>query len=697
MATVRTPKYDMTSADVGTFAYQLFGDRNAIPLSILSVTKTTGKNGSGVTYYNPQDVVAYAKYKGKTNTAIAKAMTYHDEFADEPWTNEDIKNYNANYNTTIKSISDKINQTRPEANAYITTKVNKDGESVYTLYFNDVDGNKIGVDLEGTDSFLFKDGTVNTSKFNAYFNSNAAISNALGTTYGNTNLGYANSSTAKQTLPTDLTLTDGDIAELQTNLPDVENYKSVNIGENSNVTKNLFNDYISNKGPDSIARGRLEDLINSADAINNALVDRTQQSIDNAKAQLIQEIRNDPELYSAVVAQLRNDANAEVIAGQRAANTATIADKANKTYAEQANELLEKLIGPEGAVGSVRESSYNNKTSALDAYIQGQLNAASSDAYKRLTDSEQAAQLLTLLGAASEVGAAQYADDTDARTAEVNKIANDKGLVTEATADGLNTSDYTTSKSVSEIKDTSISNKQYTDILNNPNAIALLSDPGYNDITSSKTYRDILTDYKLVDVLGDGTDSSKLSDVYKAYVNEANKASDKVFNQAQRAYIASITAGDVKTVDALTKLATTAGQSRGKLYAASALANQFKQQSNRGVTGRTLVDSHQQQVADNRTALDYANIDAYNKMTGYIGSGADPAGEATLSGIKNTFDNASTTAKGGYTDWADRYMVNRKKVDTSRATASLNDFIRTNSLSDTITRKNITNAVNNKS
>lgn len=707
MASYKSTKYQMTSAQVNAFAHRL-GIK--IPLSALRVDHTSGD----IKYYSVQDAVAFAKNKGITNTKIAESLdvfdyNYGSNDQYSAWTNTDIKNLNANYNPAITKIADTINAARPAAQAYIVTKRNSKGENTYTLYFNDANGDKIGVDLEGTDSFLYKSGTVNNSKLNAYINSNAAVTEAMKSAMGNTNLsaskggsgsgsgGYSYTAPPKQILPTNQTLTDADIAALRTSIPDIDKYIGVTAGEDSNVVKNLIADYVQSKGPDSINRSDLDVLLSSADSYDDTLLGRTQQSINNQTQQLLRQIKNDPELYNAVVSQLRTDAGTGVIAGQRAANIASQTEAAKADYSGKAEELLQSLLGSEGVAGSTRDAVFGSKATALDAYIQAQLNKASVDAYKRQTDSTELAQLLSLLGGASSVAASQYETDTAKAAALADIFAEKKDVATTGTAGGVTNADYTTSKTVSGVQDVNLTNKQYTDLINNPEALRLLTDAAFKEATASKTYADILKEYGLADVLGDGTSDTKLAETYAGFVDEANKESNQVFNQAQRAYIESIAAGDSQTADALTRLAMSTGGSRGNLYASSALADQYKQQTSKAITGTNLLDTWQQQVADNKMTLDSSKIDAHNAMTGYIGNGMDTAGKGTLSGVKNILDTASTVAKQGYVDWASDFMKNRQNVKNSQANAKLNDFIRINSLANDITKKNISGAINNKS
>ena len=675
--------------------------------------------------YSTQDVIAYLKGKGVSTDLIAGALRLvQPQYTTETVNGNTVEAYNRQYDSRVNYIADFINEKRPEANAFITTKINDKGAKEHTLYYKDVNGDSIGVTFDPThiSEFAYKNGELNIAKRNAFINSHASITEAISGVKGKTNLstdtskdnvaGNANSNSSgnisgsssggyvekpKQILPTNQTLTDADIKNLKTNTPNIADYAGLDIGKNSNVSKNLFNDLDTNTKLDTIQRTGLNDLLDDAESFNKALTDRTTQSIDNQQQRLIQQIKNDPELYNTVMSQLRQDTAEGTIAGQRAANVVAQAAATGATYDKESEELFQALLGENNVATNVRDSIYGSKTAALDSYIKGRLNQASSDAYQKQTQANELIQLLSLLGEASGVAQTQYENDVARATAEADVKADRKDVTTTGTAGGLKASDYTVSKTQNKVDVANLTNKQYNDIVNNPIAKQLLTDAAFKQHTAGKSYADILKEYGLTDVLGTGEDDTQLYEVYKGFVEEANQESNKTFNQAQKAYIASIAAGDSVTAEQLTKLAQTAGNTKGNLYAASTLANQYTQQRNAANTGLNLRDSFQQQIADNKMAESNIKTNANNAFTGYVGNGYDASGSATLSGVKKIFDDASTTAKGGYSNWAQTFMNNTKEADRTLANAKLNDFIRINNLANKITNKNISGAINNKS
>ena len=352
--------------------------------SVLNNFRTTVYGG--VTLYNLHDIIAYAKGKGVTNTAIANGLSkvYTDnKFAGcSYWTADDIKTINANHNSTMTGIADYVNKNNPSANAYVRARImKKNGEytTIYSLCWTDSTGRPMEEEFEGVDYFLYKDGTVNRGKFNVWFDEQQGIhaaASSTGNSSGSYTGNYGGNTVVKEKLPTDITLSDKEVDSLKVKTPDVTKYAGLNIGDKSNVSKNLFNSFKNDSSGGSIERTSLAEMLSNADAFNQTFLDSTKEDINIQQAKLLQQIQNDPALYEAVVSQLRADANKNITAGQRVANIGAQAESANQTYDEQAQKLLSNLLGENNVADNTRSTLYSTKVDNLDAYIQGQLGKA---------------------------------------------------------------------------------------------------------------------------------------------------------------------------------------------------------------------------------------------------------------------------------------------------------------------------------
>jgi hypothetical protein len=211
--------------------------------------------------------------------------------------------------------------------------------------------------------------------------------------------------------------------------------------------------------------------------------------------------------------------------------------------------------------------------------------------------------------------------------------------------------------------------KQYNDFVSQDFS-KWLADDTIDSLTKQKTLEALMNEYDL-----DMLTEDELKKYYEGYAKSANDQSDKVFNQAQRAYIAAVTAGDAKTTEQLVKLATNASTSKKNLYATSALSNQFKQQLGMGNSGRQLATDAQNQAAANLAAVAQAGLDSNRALTGYLGNGSDSYEQGTLYGAHNTFNQNSADARKHYSGLG---------IDISNITQGIN---RVNSQLDMSNRK----------
>lgn len=194
----------------------------------------------------------------------------------------------------------------------------------------------------------------------------------------------------------------------------------------------------------------------------------------------------------------------------------------------------------------------------------------------------------------------------------------------------------------------------------------------------------------------DDLSTEGISALLEDYAQKANEQSNQVFNKAQRAYIAAVTAGDVKTTDQLTRLATNAGASKGNLYATSALANQFKQQFGLNNTGRQLTTDYLNQIASNaQNILNAQGADTEAFLNKHLGNGADNYNQGTFYGNKNLFDQTSLDYLKGYNTLNNASMSGVQNINSTRVTGNIDSYNRLNQIASGITGANLKANINN--
>jgi TorA maturation chaperone TorD len=514
----------------------------------------------------------------------------------------------------------------------------------------------------------------------------------------------------------------------------------------------------------------LQALAGKVDAEN---IGTTQRNIANQRLQLLDQIRNDPELYRAITSQLRADAAAGTIAGQRAANVGTQAQTADQSYDASAAELYKSLFTGDTAVAdATRNSIYSNQNKVADNYIQGQLNNMSKAAQDELTKSENIKAAMEALSTALGVDVDKY-DDTIAEqqaqakanasklttdldnkikeelaiddaqlqyilnlfntsSAELDKALSNNGDATAAVqelirqyndvnkiGDVNSANDYLASSN--ENSTGSLGTNIANNLKNTLNSVTASKTPTenytkldlskywssdklenieYDDVVNNEVYQSYLanigelTRYKTLDELKkqfglDMLDEEGLQKLFEANAEAANKQSDRIFNDAQRAYIAAITAGDAKTAEQLTRLAVSTGGAKGNLYKSTALANNYAQQRANAPTGMQLATDFQNQQSANKAAVAQSAIDANSALTNYIGSGTDNAGKGTLYGAAVGYDQAAannTTSFGGY---GNNKMTAGQQLNTIITNSDIANYDR---LSEVTNHYNSTNA-----
>jgi hypothetical protein len=536
-------------------------------------------------------------------------------------------------------------------------------------------------------------------------------------------------------------LTAQEWASIIADLPDTADLKAWNQSKDANIFNNIFKNTPNTK-PDLAERKSLQDLQDLTSVVTKEQQDTTQRNIDSQRLQLLRQIKNDPELYNAITQQLRADNAAGTIAGQRAANAQQLATQADADYDKAASDLYSSLFtGENAAVDATRNNILTERTGTLDQYVTGQLNNLIEAAKQGQINSEDLvtfADALSLQNGAlgvdvtnfgnkvtnaatdADATAQKYADRLTGQStvgaaqedAKVKAVMDRLGIsqdYLQTAANGgadvsaaLNTimKNFNTGslgggyKTVTapDIKEAELfDNKQYDDFINSGAIDKWLSDETIKAFTEDKSLQQLLNEYGL----GDTLTEAGLSALYKGYAEEANKESDKVFNQAQRAYIAAVTAGDTKTTEQLSKLAANAGSSKGNLLASSALANQYKQQLGMNNTGRQLATDYQNQASQNLAAVAKAGLDANKALTKYLGNGTDNYESGTVYGALNTIKGTAASNRGIYGNIGSDIMSATKNLNTDVNRHNVNNNTRATNLASHYTLGNASNAANN--
>ena len=538
--------------------------------------------------------------------------------------------------------------------------------------------------------------------------------NALGIEYkdnGDGTYSILNSSTIGSNGNAHQTLSQADINAVTAKIPSTDNLTAWNKNKDTSILGKINSNFTPASGTsNSFNRLSLKELQDIVDLAVEEDTNKTTRTIDSKKAQLLTQIKRDPQLYNSLVQQFRADNAAGTIAGQRAANVQDTTQEFNQTYDEAASNLYKGLFeGENNVAANTRQNTLTKKTDGLEAYIQAQLNQASQDAYNEATLTQNIITAMNSLGTALDVDAAKYRDaaEVNASIADANlsqlsseisgntnktiadqdaalqNIANMYDVSIDTLKDGMaNNVDVANAvKTISNAFNTLSSGAGGYGVVNAPTSTKVkeFTNKQYNDTVGNKTFQsyvdnaealtktytpeEILKEYGL-DVLA--SDESFMQQ-YGQYAEEANQESNKVFNAAQRAYIAAITAGDVKTSEQLTRLATSTSGTKGNLYAASALANQYNQQTGLFSTGRQLATDYQNQQSDNNASVYDAMLNAYDARTNFLGNGYANSDKGTLYSTVNTLNQNAADRLDAFTKLSDKYMTTTQSLNSTNA------------------------------
>lgn len=666
------------------------------------------------------------------------------------WDANTVKQYNISFSPTTRALQNYINKVYPNSGAYVTVLANENGTdySVYIEYTDpyttrpvrklvsglSVNSDKIPSAYEISDALSASgiDIVLNNSA-NVPKNAQADWDMADAVLKKLNSVTYANSSN---------TLTAADRAAITAALPNTDNLTAWNASKDANIFNTLIKN-LNNNNPEVLERLSLEQLEDIANVVSGEQQKITERNINNKQTQLLQDIAKDPNPYSLLVQQQRVDNAAGTIAGQRAANAQAIASEADAEYDSQAAELYKSLFS--GDNGNVAQGTYNDiysaNVAASDQSIQGKIDAIFDAAQKEAISMQELSTLLNAVGAAVGVDVSRYADEiaenqaaaggkatellkrieSDVNTqiaagqASINTIKNlwqeqssyssqakdgsaNIQAPSDALKDYLNTLNlpsgggYTKVSAGDYKKAERFENQHYDDVVNEEFLNWILSDETIDSFTKAKTIKEFLGQD-----LADTLTVEGLKKLYEGYNTEATEQSNKVFNQAQRAYIAAITAGDVKTADQLARLATSASTSKGNLFAASALANQFKQQSGLSANGRQLATDFLNQQSFNRTnqAKQATAADAALGKY-YYGTGSGDPNQKTVSGAYNIHAQNKATGYDGYGKLGNMLMGYNQDMSSYNVKNSIDNYDRLAQIAAGITGINATAASANK-
>jgi hypothetical protein len=491
---------------------------------------------------------------------------------------------------------------------------------------------------------------------NAYAAANAAASNAmLNAIINGTNPNVAGATSAKQ----DFTISKADYKALKARYPNYSDEQLTNLIANSKWANNFGAGLDNTPTVSGLEGATLEDYLATAGEGNEASKVMTDAVIAQRSDTLLKEIANDPALYEAVVNQLRTDAAAGTVAGQRAANILNAVRQSNDVYKTGADELYNEIggTGEDSSAGQMRSAIYNNLIGAYGGFTNQQLNKLSTDMNLQSNDVEELKTALSLIaqGLASEDAqvqraaadeAARIANEARDRESKAEQKAQASIANANASADDI----ATLASLASQIaggsgnagganKAATYTHKNYgTGTYNKPkyteapyidenlyetllteDYLKFLTDKTFKRYTAQKSEAELAEQYGLSDLLS----ADRVVDKFTQFQEQANAESDRVFNDAQRAYVAAIAAGDAKTVEQLTRLAQTAGTGRKNLYGATALANQFAQQRANASVSNNLHYDAVQQNAMNKASIANATQSGRQQWASWVGDG-DP-------------------------------------------------------------------------
>lgn len=443
------------------------------------------------------------------------------------------------------------------------------------------------------------------------------------------------------------------------------------------------------------------------DAGEVAKADKSLADLDvKALQDLAERIKVDPTIAAAVREQLYTGHNNNNIAGQVIGNTQAAATKAQADQRAAVDETYAKLAGEEGTASKLRGDLYGSAVQGLTNYTEQQIKRAYADGSIRadeanallalttnavnLTTAEQRtlAREVNDAIAAAKVETEQrkaYADadqalknaqndaKTDAYVGRVESVVggaagagsnSNYAKAVEQNGGKLYSGSVTPQTSQVNYVDPKYLTADYIDettyekLKNSEEWAKVLDQNTFDRLTKLKradgvfyddiTNKNVASSYGL-DYLINAEDTEA---VFDDFANTANKESDKVFNAAQRAYLAAIMAGDAETTEQLTRMAQGAGTGKKNLYDASLLVNQVSQQNANRKVGDTLAYDYLKQQALNEKQKAAAKIQASSNRNAWLGDGNPDSAQGGLYGATSLHKQGATSALDSYSQLA---------------------------------------------
>ena len=496
--------------------------------------------------------------------------------------------------------------------------------------------------------------------------------------------------TAKQ----NYNLTKEDYENIKVALPDLSTQQITSLIKNSGWAQNILDGVDTELGNDTIQGLALEDYMSYADDANEAQGDIAKSKIQKQRDALLTQIKNDPELYKNIMTQFHKDTNEGVVTGKRAANVKDVAGEANKSYTEAADTLYSELSKlPE----EQRTAVYENLLGGLSGYTSQQINAMNNQAN---ADANAITNLISVLKLADQgiqsenaMAARALQDAIDRSTNYANLKGAEyeaKGNSSSAGSDAKLQTLLNATDTIAGIQSTNKANEGKEGYKPIPISAVTLTAPNYGSGTivkpellnpedyyiSEELYQRLidngLGDYLTQEAFDKYTTAptqeelakqygleyllspSATQDIITGYATDANEQSNRAFNDAQRAYISALAAGDVKTANQLTKMAQTAGASKQNVYGSAALAGSFAQQQKNAAVGNNLQQDYITQRANNNLQIANAKRQGAELWNSWVGSGAD--NENSFNRAYNKFGSNAAQSRDAYTGLYTRGM-----------------------------------------
>lgn len=674
--------------------------------------------------FNRYDIIAMAKAAGLSNKDISDAfnVAYKGTEWKDSFTEEFIAEQNYNTTPAVKTLQDYLNKAYPNSTVKVEVLLNEDGEGYnYRLVYYDSHGQRhtnplpapsVGHDYNENElSDIAFNHTHGVPNFAAGAESEAGATNANTQTISNAKKGITAIDTALGVDKDGNPVGDGkgifksgtDAKVTLAKGPDTSTQVVGNQANNFFTDKNLGTDVIS-LDTQSNGGAALSEFIKNAQAQKDATTKKTDTQIQKTKSALLSAIQNDDELYKAVSALLQSS---DPI-GRKAGAALSTAQEANKGYKKTADDSNEQLSG---LAAEQRQALYDADKAGLEGYVTQQLDQMMSD----LRDESNKADAFTTLASMIAGGInAEIEQMTRQTKDEISKadsgtaksITGNNVLTTDAGDAGsflteliskyvgedvdLNTvlkgiADSKTQLDLSDVPKSSFKEIPYIDettlarLQQDPILKEIFSEDYYKKVMSSKNEKDLADEYGigfLIDSDGDADKSEDFVKMYTDFAKGANAASDKTFNAAQKAYLSALAAGDIKTIQQLTKLADTASAPKSNLYGASALAAQFSQQrQNSNVADSQAYDRVLQQAA-NDELLAKSKTEGNTSWTSFMGDGNTTTGSSLRGGEVLSGENKNKYG-AGYGIIFDAGMKDQSSINDNIST--VNDTNRSNS------------------